>query len=235
MRIKKDKLIASNFDGFAFDAIKTIISKKQQPIVNQIGFFQSLHEDFKDMAYAPLRQFVVSKVYFKKLKDLQFKLSSELRDYEYINGADEYLLYLEKNGVPRALVIDTPNHCMEHLYKNENINAKAPLKKMFKNIVAGDDIIAIKPEPYGYLMAAEFMKQESKVPRSIYEIFSPSNNKNYVAFEDSYDGILAAARANMTVCRVHNPHISNSDLDQILSLNHLIDYEIEHFSEIVKS
>lgn len=92
--------------------------------------------------------------------------------YGYENGADNLLKELRKRGVKTAIVTSSDNKKMLHL--NEDL---PEIFQLVDLIITGNDITNSKPDPEGYLLAAQKLEADSK---------------KCVVFEDSLQGVKAA-------------------------------------------
>lgn len=85
----------------------------------------------------------------KKVESRLYELEG-LMKYVYLDGAREVLIRLKNSNVPMALYTSSDHYKMQHLYKDI-----PELKSFFKYIVLGDMVTKSKPDPEGYLKAAE--------------------------------------------------------------------------------
>ncbi len=91
--------------------------------------------------------------------------------YEYCQGAEELLKDLKKNNIPVALFTSSNKIKMAHLYKN-----LPEIRNYFDFIVTGEMVEHSKPDPEGYVLAAEKLGLDSK---------------NCLVVEDSLQGVKA--------------------------------------------
>ncbi len=97
---------------------------------------------------------------------------------EYKKGARELLLYLKNRGVKTAIASGTTRASIIH-----HLGEVGALD-LFDAIVGGDDVTRCKPMPDAFMLAAQ------RIDAYPYECY---------AFEDSENGVRAAAAANMKV------------------------------------
>lgn len=95
--------------------------------------------------------------------------------YYYCPGAEEFLQYLQTQGIPCAIYTSSNHLKMEHLYRDI-----PDIKQYFKAIVTGDDVTASKPDPEGYILAARRLGVDPK---------------EAVVVEDSLQGVKAGRAA----------------------------------------
>ena len=91
--------------------------------------------------------------------------------YKWLPGAKEFVEWLIAMDIPRALVTSSDNKKMEHL--REEI---PELEGMMTELVTADRITRSKPDPEGYILAANLLGADPK---------------NCVVFEDSLQGVKA--------------------------------------------
>lgn len=113
-----------------------------------------------------------------KVVERLYELEAKMK-YEYLPGAEELLKELQRKNIARALVTSSNDVKMKHL--DEEL---PDLRSFFNVIITADLISRSKPDPEGYLLAAE------KLQRDI----------NYcVVFEDSLQGVKAGRAAGAYV------------------------------------
>lgn len=102
--------------------------------------------------------------------------------YELYPGAMNFLIELQEAGIPRALVTSSDHRKMEKLF------ARIPeLEQMFDYIIDGSMVTRSKPDPEGYLKAAERIGIDSEY---------------CCVFEDSLQGLKAGRAAGGKVVGV---------------------------------
>lgn len=99
--------------------------------------------------------------------------------YRYCDGALDLLAVLNMEGIPCALVTSSDDVKMAHLWQQ-----MPELKPLFKVIIDGTQVTRSKPDPQGYLMAAERLGID---PRKC------------VVVEDSLQGVKAGRAAGAYV------------------------------------
>lgn len=102
--------------------------------------------------------------------------------YEYCEGAREFLTYLRENRVPMALYTSSNQYKMRHLYED-----RPELASFFDVIVTSELVHHSKPDPEGYLIAADKLG------------FKPAE---CCVVEDSLQGVKAGRRAGGKVVGV---------------------------------
>lgn len=84
-----------------------------------------------------------------KVEEMLLEAERNMR-YSYCPGALDLLAVLNMEGIPCALVTSSDDVKMEHLWRQ-----MPELRPLFKVIVDGTRVTRSKPDPQGYLMAAE--------------------------------------------------------------------------------
>lgn len=100
-------------------------------------------------------------------------------EYPICDGVLDFLAELKSRGIPMAIVTSSSNNKMVKLWSQHG-----DLKKYFDTIVTGSDISRSKPDPEGYLLAAERIGCK---PEDCY------------VFEDSISGLAAGMAAGSVV------------------------------------
>lgn len=113
-----------------------------------------------------------------QVRNLLHRLESNMH-YEWLPGAKELLIDLRKNKCPVALVTSSDNKKMAHLHQE-----LPDLESLFDIIISGNMVQKSKPNPEGYLKAADMI---NKSPR------------NCFVFEDSLQGVMAGKASGATV------------------------------------
>ena len=119
------------------------------------------------------------------LKDQQAVITARLDEYEkqmsydYVEGFEEYIRGLRRQGVKTAVVTSSNQPKMEAVY------AKRPeFKELFDAILTAEDFERSKPDPDCYLKAAQRFGIDAK---------------DCVVFEDSFNGLKSGRAAGMYV------------------------------------
>ncbi|MDE6296139.1 MAG: HAD family phosphatase [Muribaculaceae bacterium] len=84
-----------------------------------------------------------------KVRERLYEEEARMR-YCFCPGAEEFLQKLKRDNIPTALYTSSDGYKMQHLY-----NDIPDFRKYFDVIVTGDDVRHSKPDPEGYLSAAE--------------------------------------------------------------------------------
>lgn len=135
-----------------------------------------------------------NKVYFE-LANTSLKL---------MPGVHEVLEYAKKNG-KTALVTSSNRDYVEFVFKHTRI------ADFFDVVIAGDEVTKGKPDPEGYLKAADLLGVE------------PSS---CIVFEDAPNGVEAGLNAGMKVVAVPSPFVKGDEIFERsdLQLETLEDY-----------
>lgn len=110
-------------------------------------------------------------------------------------GAEEILMFLKENNIPCALATSTPMHMTDPNLK------RAGLYDYFSVIVTSESVQSGKPAPDIFLEAAK--RLGAVADRTI-------------VVEDSYNGLLAAYRANIRPVMVVDRQLPNDEIRKIL-------------------
>jgi HAD superfamily hydrolase (TIGR01509 family) len=126
-------------------------------------------------------------------------------------GAIELIKSLRSHGVKTALVSASPRIIVDAVLDNIG-------KDLFPFSLSGDDVRQTKPDPEGYLKAAEI--SESKI-------------ENCLVFEDSLPGMQAAISSGAWLIAV--PHLVNvEESPRVRSINSIQQLNIEKLYELKK-
>ena len=110
-----------------------------------------------------------------------YRLEKEMT-YRYTPGTEEFIAELIRRSIPRAVVTSSNDLKMAHLY------ADIPeFKEIFPVIVDSTMVTRSKPDPQGYLLAANLLNLPIE---------------NCVVFEDSVQGVKAGKAAGAYVVGV---------------------------------
>ncbi len=99
--------------------------------------------------------------------------------YPIYDGVIEFLTQLKQHNIPSAIVTSSDNVKMESLYRQH-----PGFKDYFNTIITGSDVTKSKPDPQGYLLAAQAILR---------------NPENCYVFEDSIQGLEAGMASGATV------------------------------------
>lgn len=128
-----------------------------------------------------------------------------MNSIEFKPGAQEILEYLDDR--PIGLATSNQAFTTERFFRNKGI-------KNIDTFSYSCDVEKGKPFPYIFLRAAESLNIDPK---------------DCLAFEDTYEGVLAAKRARMTVVSVEDKY-SKAQEEKIRELS---DYHISDFRELI--
>jgi len=99
--------------------------------------------------------------------------------YDYIEGLQEFLADLRRNGVRTAIVTSSNRQKMDSVYRS-----RPELRLLFDAILTSEDFTESKPSPQCYLRAAQRL---GAMPQDC------------VVFEDSFNGLRSGRAAGMFV------------------------------------
>ena len=117
----------------------------------------------------------------RNVKTRLYEMEDQM-NYEYLPGAREFLSSLREKSLKCALVTSSNDKKMKHL------DDELPeLRGMFDYIVTADQITKSKPDPEGYLLAAQKLGMTAK---------------DCIVFEDSYQGVKAGKSSGAYVVGV---------------------------------
>ena len=100
-------------------------------------------------------------------------------NYDYIEGLQEFLAYLRRNGVKTAIVTSSNRQKMDSVYRS-----RPEPSLLFDDILTSEDFTESKPSPQCYLRAAQRLGAEPQ---------------DCVVFEDSFNGLRSGRAAGMFV------------------------------------
>ncbi len=136
--------------------------------------------------------------------------------YPIYDGVIDFLEKLKKASIPTAIVTSSDNVKMESLYKQYPF-----FKGYFDAIITGSDVTKSKPDPQGYLMAAERIN---------------INPLDCYVFEDSIQGLEAGITSGATVIGLTTSNPSEKLKNKAHKLiDNFVDFSIEEMLSTVKS
>ena len=136
--------------------------------------------------------------------------------YPIYDGVIYFLEKLKKATIPTAIVTSSDNVKMESLYKQYPF-----FKGYFNAIITGSDVTKSKPDPQGYLMAAERIN---------------INPLDCYVFEDSIQGLEAGIASGATVIGLTTSNPSEKLKNKAHKLiDNFVDFSIEEMLSTIKS
>ena len=216
----RDKLDLDKFDAYIFDFDGTLIDSlglwHQIDIIYLARFGyrvpKGLGDEINGMSFTETAQ------YFKDRFNLPFSVEHIKQDWidlshdyymnsvEFKPGAKEFLEYLKDKRV--GIATSNQAFTTERFFRKRGIDS-------IDAFSYSCDVKRGKPFPFVFLQAADMLGV---------------NPHNCLAFEDTYEGVLAAKRAGMTVVAVKDKHSKNQEQ----KIKNLADYYIEDFRELMK-
>jgi beta-phosphoglucomutase family hydrolase len=124
------------------------------------------------------------------------KSEVNLKPIPYVS---ELIADLYKNEFVLALASSSPREQIEYILSILN------LKSYFHTIVSGEEVTSGKPHPEIFLKAAQQVNVDPK---------------NCVVIEDSYNGVIAAKRAEMKCIAYSNPDSGTQNLNEAALIIH---------------
>jgi HAD superfamily hydrolase (TIGR01509 family) len=136
-------------------------------------------------------------IQLKKLIYMEY-LKSEV-DLKPIPYVSELIADLYKNEFILVLASSSPLEQIEYILSILN------LKPYFHSVISGDDVTSGKPHPEIFLKAVRKVKVDPK---------------NCVVIEDSYNGVMAAKKANIKCIAYSNPSSGIQNLNEAIVVIH---------------
>lgn len=186
-------MMVDNIDikGFLFDLDGVIIDSEREytRIWEKIGKeFPTGIENFAYKIKGTTLEDILAKYYPDV--DVRDRVRARLYEeeaamkYQYCAGAEALLKHLKAEGVPTALYTSSDSYKMSHLYRDI-----PEIRDYFNVIITGDNVTRSKPDPQGYLMAADAIG----VPI-----------EDCAVVEDSLQGVKAGRKSGAFVIGVAN-------------------------------
>ena len=110
--------------------------------------------------------------------------------YPVFDGVREFLAGLDSAGIKKAIVTSSDNTKMEFLFGQQPW-----MREAFDAIVTGSMVVNSKPDPEGYLMAADMIGVKPE---------------RCCVFEDSFQGLEAGRRAGAYVVALATTNTAES-------------------------
>lgn len=175
--------------GFLFDLDGVLIDSEEQYSQIWVKILQEFPTGIPEFE-KKIKGMTLSKILTEFFPDekmqeevcLRIHLLESQMIYNYTKGAKELLYKLKENEIPTALVTSSDKKKMKHL--NEEI---PNFTDFFDYIVTAEQVKISKPNPEGYLLAAENLNVDST---------------RCVVFEDSLQGVMAGKNAGAYVVGV---------------------------------
>ena len=159
--------------------------------------------------------------YFRTPAGLQDEITRELLDYEtrmkfeYIAGAQEFMLELRKQGFKTAIVTSSNDAKMANAHR-----AHPELREMVDAIITADRVTHSKPHPECFLLGAETLG----IPV-----------ENCIVFEDSFHGIEAGNKAGMKVIGLATTNPAEAIADKVnLTIPDFVDFSFEKMMGVLE-
>jgi beta-phosphoglucomutase len=166
-----------------------------------------------------IREDYLNKLIEYKTQIYQQKLL-QLETLPIYPGLPEFLSQLQQQKLLIGLVTNTLKQ------EAQLVLEKTSLSSYFSVIVAGEELIASKPEPDGYLLAVTKINQQNP---NLY--LQP---KECLVIEDTYAGIEAAKRAGMQVVGIsHTYPLHMLQRRANWTVDYLIDIELERVNQVI--
>ncbi len=151
------KIEKRDIQGFLFDLDGVIIDSEREytRIWEKIGLeFPTGIENFAYKIKGTTLEDILAKYYpdvevRDRVRERLYEEEAAMK-YQYCAGAEALLKRLKSEGVPTALYTSSDSYKMSHLYRDI-----PEIRDYFNVIITGDNVTRSKPDPQGYLMAAE--------------------------------------------------------------------------------
>lgn len=150
----------------------------------------------------------------EKVVALLYEMEAHMK-YEFMPGANDLLDKIKSHRYPMALVTSSNNDKMRHLE-----DELPGLTDIFDVVITGDMVEHSKPDPEGYLLAAQMLGCEPE---------------KCVVFEDSLQGVKAGSFAGSYVIGIEGTlkgEVLEPFSDRVV--NTLVDFDLEGVAEILK-
>ncbi|MDR2125354.1 MAG: HAD family phosphatase [Prevotellaceae bacterium] len=169
-----------------FDLDGVIIDSEPQydRFWNSQGKLHNLGQNFASKIKGQTMSQILNRYFYDFTADEQNKIVEECTKFEstmecpLIAGSEIFIKQLKRQGVKTGLVTSSDDIKLERIIKKFNMHS------WFNVIVSANRVTRSKPDPQGYLLAAENLK---------------SDVNDCIVFEDSFAGIEAGRNAKMTV------------------------------------
>jgi len=135
-----------------------------------------------------------------------------------IEGGRELLEFLSRTELKITLASSAPRELIEMFLESNN------LRSCFDAVVSDDEVPQSKPEPYIFLKAAQKVN---------------SRPKDCLVIEDSANGLIAAARAEMHCIMIPNGYVPRPEEDILkradFVIDKLTDIDLEKLESVLSS
>ncbi len=182
----------------AFEEAMKEAGHEFRELAQEIVFQGSFKDLFKEVAKRlKITDEQMALIYQRKL---ELTISSSFADVDLIDGILSFLEFLKEQSVPMGVVTNADREYVDHILNEHNVT------KYFQQTVSTSEIDNPKPDPEGYLKAAELMNIEPA---------------NILVFENSDIGIMAAKAANMNVIAIRDTDVLG--VSNYEAADHIID------------
>lgn len=215
MKFNNIELFIFDMDGLIFETEK-IFLKIMPEVIKSLGYpvnkdiiYNSIGMTTKNIENLYKNYYGENFPYSTFSKKIHQKLleHNKLYGLELCDGVIDVLKYLKENN-KKCVIASSSDKFIINEYINRN-----NLSSFFIDYTAGSEVTHGKPNPEIFLLAA---KKQNVDP------------KNCIVFEDSYNGIRAAYKANMKAIMVPNVLDPNEEMENICTLI------IKNIKEILK-
>ena len=183
--------------------------------------FVKHYEGSGNLLYVSHANMLIEKYHIKGISALELCIWRQNRANEilltisYKDGAIQFLKTAKNQGFKLGLITTTPKKQLDtYRYENQHMTAQCIIDELFDIIIDADSVTKSKPNPEPYQIA---ISKLGGLP------------SEYIAFEDSLDGVQSAKSANIEVVRVHDEY----SVSQRPAINALADYYLDDWRDLL--